>query len=73
MAFYSIAVLVFQYFISAFNTDMHLMDNDIHHLEYFHVIEILPDGHIITLEELRERNLELDEQNRNRFLLSADD
>ena len=68
MAFFWFAVMLFQYFISNFNTDMHLIDNDIRHLEYFHIIEILPDGHIITIEELRERNLEYQEQHRNRLL-----
>ena len=56
MIFFAIAVLVFQFFISSFNTDMHLLDNDIHHLEYYHIIEILDDGHIVTLQELMERN-----------------
>ena len=48
MVFFGIAVILFQYFISSFNTDMHLLDADIKHLEYFHIIEILPSGHIIT-------------------------
>ena len=38
---------------------MHLLDTDIHHLEYYHVIEILPSGHIITLDELIERNRQM--------------
>ena len=38
---------------------MHLLDTDIHHLEYYHIIEILPSGHIITLEELMEKNRQM--------------
>ena len=52
MLFFMICVIVFQFFINGFNTDMHLLDTDIHHLEYYHIIEILPSGHIVTLEEL---------------------
>ena len=59
MIFFGILVLFFQYFISSFNTDMHALDEDILHLEYFHIIEILPDGHIVTLEELQEQNRDL--------------
>ena len=60
MIFFGILVLFFQYFISSFNTDMHALDVDILHLEYFHIIEVLPDGHIITLDELQVRNRNLD-------------
>ena len=59
MLFFAICVLVFQFFINGFNTDMHLLDADIHHLEYYHIIEILPSGHIVTLGELQERNREM--------------
>ena len=64
MAFFCIAVLVFQQFIDMFNTDMHLLTEDIHHLEYYHIIEISEDGYITTLEEIqreRERFLEYQE------------
>jgi len=60
MLFFMICVFVFQYFISSFNTDMHALDTDLYHLEYFHIIEILDDGHIITIDELRNHNRELD-------------
>ena len=62
MLFFAIAVFVFQFFISGFNTDMHLLDTDIHHLEYYHIIEILPDGHIVTLEELVNRNRQISDR-----------
>ena len=68
MAFFFAAVILFQNFISKFNTDMHLMDTDIHHLEYYHIIEILDDGHIITLDQIRDRNLELSDSNSYRYL-----
>ena len=67
MLFFAICVLVFQYFINSFNTDMHLLDQDIHHLEYYHIIEILPSGHIITINEIQERN----RQRRGRNLAEA--
>ena len=58
MAFFVLCVLVFQFFISSFNTDMHLLDADILHLEYYHIIEVGPDVHITSLAELLDRNLE---------------
>ena len=35
---------------------MHLLDEDIDRLKYYHIIEILPSGHIITLDEIAEKN-----------------
>ena len=49
MAFFFVAVVFFQYFISSFNTALHLLTEDINRLEYYRVIEILPDGQIFTL------------------------
>ena len=49
MAFFFVAVIFFQYFISSFNTALHLLTEDISRLEYYRVIEILPDGQIFTL------------------------
>ena len=64
MFFFVLCVLVFQFFINQFNTDMHYLDTDIHHLEYYHIIEILPSGHIVTLDDIRDRNRELQDRER---------
>ena len=50
---------------------MHALDTDIHHLEYFHIIEILPSGHIVTIEEMMARNRELEERSEQRQLEEA--
>ena len=65
MFFFVVCVLVFQFFINQFNTDMHYLDTDIHHLEYYHIIEILPSGHIVTLDDIENRNRELQGKGRN--------
>ena len=56
MAFFCICVLAFQYFVSAFNTDMHILNNDIEKLVEHNIIQITDEGRIINLERQRERS-----------------
>ena len=52
MAFFVIQVLIFQYYITQFNRDLHLLEYDLDHLIELGVIESDQDGRILkSLEE----------------------
>ena len=49
MAFFAVNILVFQYYITRFNKDLHLLQADLDHLVELGVIERASDGRILSV------------------------